>query len=114
MNGWYGILVQDLGQSPFSLVLKYDSYDPNTKVKGNEIGATATVSGAVKTNKTDLRYGTLGLGALWRINSALRLQLYYENVKNEKSANLASTTRSSDFSRDQLDDAFTVRLQFKF
>ncbi len=114
MNGWYGILVQDLGQSPFSLVLKYDSYDPNTKVKGDEIGATTTIAGAVKTNKTDLRYNTLGIGGLWRINPSLRLQLFYENVKNEKSANLAAATRSSDFSRDQLDDTFTVRLQFKF
>jgi hypothetical protein len=114
MNGWYGILVQDLGKSPFSLVLKYDSYDPNTQVKGDEIGATTTVAGAAKTNKTDLQYGTLGIGGLWRINPALRLQVFYENVKNEKSANLASATRSSDFSRDQLDDTFTVRLQFKF
>jgi phosphate-selective porin len=114
MNGWYGILVQDLGQSPFSLVVKYDSYDPNTKVKGNEIGAATTVAGSTKTNKSDIKYGTLGLGALWRINPALRLQVYYENVKNEKSTNLASANRSSDFSKDLLDDTFTVRLQFKF
>ena len=114
MNGWYGILVQDLGQSPFSLVVKYDSYDPNTKVSGNDIGATASVAGATKTSKNDLRYGTLGIGALWRISPSLRLQLYYENVKNETSTNLASTSRASDYSRDMLDDTFTCRLQFKF
>jgi phosphate-selective porin len=112
-SGWYAILVQDLGQSPFSLVLKYDNYDPNTKVSGDEIGATVG-TGLAKTTNADLAYNTVGLGTLWRISPALRLQVYYEFVSNEKSANLASTDRTKDFSRDVLDNSLTVRLQFKF
>ncbi|MTK52915.1 hypothetical protein [Paludibacter sp.] len=111
-SGWYAILIQDLGQSPFSLVLKYDRYDPNTKVSGNEIGAATSYN--VKTTSADIAYNTLGIGALWRINPALRLQVYYENVKNEKSINLASADLKTDFSKDILDNLFTVRLQFKF
>lgn len=37
--GYFFYLVQDIGASPFSAVLKYDVYDPNTKVSGNEVGA---------------------------------------------------------------------------
>jgi hypothetical protein len=113
-NGWYAILVQDLGKSPFSLVLKYDGYDPNTAVKGDAIGTSVAAGVATKTNKADLYYNTVGIGALWRINPALRLQVYYENVKNEKTSALASTDRTADYSKDLLDDTFTVRLQFKF
>lgn len=111
-SGWYAILIQDLGRSPFSLVLKYDYYDPNTKVSGNDIGANTSYS--VKTTSADIAYKTLGVGALWRINPALRLQVYYENVKNETSANLATADLKTDYSKDILDNLFTVRLQFKF
>lgn len=37
-NGWYVMLVQDLGQSPLSLVAKYDYYDANTKLEEDEVG----------------------------------------------------------------------------
>jgi hypothetical protein len=100
-SGWYAILIQDLGKSPFSAVVKYDVYDPNTKIKKDQIGLNATT-------KAEIAYNTLGFGALWRVNPAVRLQLFYEIVKNEKSANLA------DYKADQKDNVFTARLQFKF
>ncbi len=99
--GWYAILVQDLGKSPFSLVAKYDSYDPNTKIKKDEIGQNSTT-------KTEIAYGTFGFGGLWRINPAVRLQLFYEIVKNEKSSNLTA------YKEDLKDNVFTARIQFKF
>ncbi len=100
-SGWYAILVQDLGKSPFSAVVKYDVYDPNTKIKKDEIGLNSTT-------KAEIAYSTLGFGALWRVNPAVRLQLFYEIVKNEKSANLSAYTG------DLKDNVFTARLQFKF
>ena len=101
--GFYAILVQDLGQSPFSLVAKYDVYDPNTSISGNEIGAKDS-----NTSKTDIKYSTLGLGGLWRINPNVRIQAYYEFVKNETSTNL--TSHISDLK----DNTLTVRFQYKF
>ena len=47
--GYFFYLVHDIGTTPFSAVLKYDVYDPNTKLKGNEIGVENSL-----TSKTDL------------------------------------------------------------
>ena len=101
-SGWYVIFVQDLGLLPFSLVAKYDEYNPNTKVKGNDAGLTNGVS------KTDLTQNTLGFGALWRISSELRLQLFYENVQHENSQNIAG------YESVRKADVFTLRFQYKF
>ncbi len=100
-SGGYVIFVQDLGKTPFSAVLKYDWYDPNTKISGDEVGKNGT-------SKTDLSQNTFGIGALWRINPSLRLQAYYEFNNNEKSNNIAG------YDQNIKDDVFTLRLQYKF
>ena len=96
INGGYAILTQDLGSLPFTLVAKYDWYNPNTKLSGDEI-----------TNKNDLTYSTVGVGAFWRIDPSLRLTAYYDIVTNEKSKNV---NEGKDFK----DNVFTLRLQYKF
>ena len=100
-RGGYFMLVQDIGRLPFSAVVKYDWYNPNTKVSGNEIGKNGTAEG-------DISYNTLGLGFLWNTSDSLRLQVYYEIVKNETSENIAT------YSQDRNDNVFTLRLQYKF
>lgn len=100
-NGWYVMLVQDLGRSPFSLVAKYDSYDPNTKVKDDEVGLNGT-------SKADIQQSTFGLGLIWRAMSNLRLTAYYEWNNNEKSKNL------SGYEDNVKDNLFTLRAQYKF
>ncbi|OAV65669.1 Phosphate-selective porin [Bacteroidales bacterium Barb6XT] len=100
-GGGYVLLIQDLGKSPLSAVLKYDWYDPNTEVAGNDIGLNHTAAGDVVQN-------TLGFGMLWRVNTSLRLQAYYEINKNETTENV------SNYAADRKDDVFTLRLQYKF
>jgi phosphate-selective porin len=100
-SGAYVIFVQDLGFLPLSAVLKYDFYDPNTKISGDEIGNNGA-------SKTDLSYNTFGFGVLWKISNAFRMQAFYEINKNETSANVASMTN------DLKDNVFTLRLQYKF
>ena len=100
-SGGYIIFVQGLGSLPLSAVLKYDWYDPNTKVSGNSIGQHNTTKG-------DIARNTFGFGMLWQINTNLRLQAYYEINKNEKSENLA------DYNEDMKDNVFTLRMQYKF
>ncbi len=100
-SGWYVMLVQDLGSLPLSAVLKVDTYDPNTQVAGSDLGQGSTGAG-------DINYTTYGVGLLWNISSALRLQGYYELVQNEKSQNL------SGYTSDLKDNVFTLRLQYKF
>ncbi|MBX2985652.1 MAG: hypothetical protein KF882_06765 [Bacteroidia bacterium] len=100
-SGGYAMLVQDLGPLPVSAIVKYDWYNPNTKVKGNNIGTN-------KTNAGDIAYNTIGLGLQWKIINGFRLTAYYEMVKNETSANL------SGYDTDRKDNVLTVRLQYKF
>lgn len=100
-TGGYVMLVQDIGQLPFSAVVKYDWSDPNTKVSGDEIGTN-------KTGKADIAQHTFGVGMLWRATNNLRLQTYYELNKNETSNHL------SGYDSDRKDDVFTLRLQYKF
>jgi phosphate-selective porin len=96
INGGYVILTQGLGSSPFTLVAKYDWYNQNTKLSGDDVKATG-----------DLTYNTVGLGAYWSINTALRLTAYYDIVMNEKSKNIAD-------GEDLKDNVFTLRLQYRF
>lgn len=100
-QGGYITLVQDLGSAPFSLIAKYDFYDPNTKVSNDEIGLNGT-------GKGDIAYHTIGAGLLWKINNSLRLTAYYEWVGNETSVNLKG------YDKDIADNDFTLRLQYKF
>jgi len=100
-SGGYVILVQDLGKLPLNAVLKYDWYDPNTKVSGNNIGLN-------NTNKGDIAQNTFGFGMLWNINSSLLLQAYYEINRNEKTENLTA------YRDDRKDNVFTLRTQYKF
>lgn len=100
-SGGYAMLVQDIGTLPFSAIIKYDWYDPNTKVASNEIGQYGT-------DKGDVAYNTLGLGLLWRITNNVRLQAYYELINNEKSDNLAG------YKENLKDDVITVRMQYRF
>lgn len=107
-NGFYAILVQDIGRSKHSVVLKYDYYDPNTKVKGNEIGLLPGTGAA------DIAYNTYGFGYLFRWNANIRLMAYYDIVKNETSDHLASENPLEDFSRRIKQNVLTLRVQVKF
>ena len=101
--GYFFYLIQDLGRSPFSALVKYEKYDPNTQLKGNEIGAENSFS-----SQTDLALHTIGLGAIYTFNKHIRLQLYYEFNSNETSDFI------KDFEKNRKDDVLTVRLQYKF
>lgn len=101
--GYFFYFIQDIGLSPFSVVLKYDTYDPNTKVKKNEVGQEGSL-----TNATDLAQSTVGVGGLYRFSKHIRLQCYYEFNTNEKSEFV------SGYAQNRKDNVLTVRLQYKF
>ena len=106
-NGAYFYFVQNIGHSPFQVVLKYDWYDPNTDVSGDEIGKSVT--GNLKpTNATDIKFDTYGFGLVYRWDANVKITAYYDLVKNETSQNLSGWTR------DIPDNVFTLRTQIKF
>jgi phosphate-selective porin len=98
-GGGYVAVVQDAGALPLSAVLKYDRYDPNTGVSGNDVGRHGTGVG-------DVAFETFGFGVVWRAGANVRLQAYYEIVRNETSASLAAA--GGDFR----DNVFTLRMQY--
>ena len=109
ISGGYVILAQDLGATPFSVVAKFDWYDPNTDISGNEISTSG-----------EIMKSTIGLGAIWRINNALRLTAYYDMVQNETTDKLKNTVDDNGkitaygYDSNRKDNVFTLRLQYKF
>lgn len=100
-DGIYLIYLQHLGSSKHQALIKYDWYDPNKKVSGTEISEENGF------NKADIRYNTLGVGYVYYANPSLNLVLYYDMVRNEKTA-------LTGFTEDIKDNIFTCRIRYKF
>lgn len=101
-NGAYFYLLQQIFNVRNQLMIKYDWYDPNTKVSGNEIGAAGTNFTAA-----NIKYNTLGLGYVNYLTDNVKLVLYYAKVTNEK-------TQLTNYTKDIKDNVLTCRLQFRF
>lgn len=100
-NGAYFTFVQTLNSTDNQVILKYDWYDPNTKVKGPEVQPATGFSAA------DVRFDTFGVGFLHHFNPHLKAVIYYDMIKNEK-------TKISKFESDLDDNILTIRTQFYF
>ena len=100
-NGAYFYFLQHLFSEKYQLLLKYDWYDPNTKVSGNEIAAGTGLSAA------NIKYSTFGAGLVYYMRENIKLVLYYARVKNEN-------TQLPGFTTDVKDNVFTARVQFRF
>ena len=109
--GGYIQLSQDIADTKHSLTVKYDFYDPNTNVSGNNIGF-AGAAGTVKTNKTDIAYSTIGFGYLYRMNTNVKFMVYYDMPTNETSSLL--NAKGSDLTKVLAANLLTVRMQYKF
>lgn len=102
-SGYYLMYVQNLGDKN-QIVVKYDSYDPNSDVSGDQIGQFA----AAKLSSGDIKYSTLGAGWIHYWDDNIKFTFYYDSVSNEISKNLAAYTT------DLKDNVFTFRIQYKF
>jgi hypothetical protein len=101
-NGAFFYFLQNIFNKQHQLGVKYDWYDPNTDVEGEDIGQPGANLG-----RANIRYNTWGLGYNYYINDNLRLLLWYEWIKNEK-------TVLDGYTEDVKDNIFTCRLQFRF
>ncbi len=101
-NGAYIYFLQHIVNERHQLLVKYDWYDPNTKVSGTQIGAPgANLSAA------NIKYSTLGFGYVNYLTENVKLVLYYAMPRNEKTALPGYTS-------DVKDNVLTCRLQFRF
>jgi hypothetical protein len=101
-NGAYFYLLQNLFSTKHQVVVKYDWYDPNTKVSGDDIGKAGS-----NLTAADIKYNTLGFGYINYLTPNVKAVFYYSKVMNEK-------TNLTGFTEDAKDDVFTFRLQFRF
>lgn len=101
-RGGYLSLAQKIGKTKHGIILKYDYYDPNTEVKGDQIGKLQN------TGIADFAYTTYGVGYIYNCTDYLKLTAYYDFVVNETSGSYAS------FKTQRQEDVFTLRVQFKF
>ena len=101
-NGAYFYLLCNVFNSRHQLGIKYDWYDPNTSVSKDEIGKAGS-----NFNAADIKYSTLAIGYNYYMNPNIKLLLWYDLVRNEK-------TFLSDYTSDLKDDILTCRLQFRF
>lgn len=102
-DGAYLSFLQHLGSEKHQLVLKYDWYDPNTKVKGRQIGSPLATS----LSKADIRFDTFGFGYVYYFNENMKATFWFDRVWNE-------ATALEEFADDIPDNVFTARLQYRF
>ncbi len=101
-DGAFLLFLQNIINNRHQLMIKYDWYDPNTKVKETQIGKSGT-----NFSVADVKYSTIGIGYTYYLNTQTRLIFYYDMVKNE-------LTDLSGYKADLKDNIFTCRLHFRF
>jgi phosphate-selective porin len=101
-DGAFIYFIQNIINNDWELVIKYDWYDPNTKVAASQIG-----KGGTNFTTADIKYSTLGAGLTRYFSGNLKLLAYYNFVRNEQTA-------LADFTADLPDDVFTLRMQLRF
>lgn len=101
-DGAYIYFLQNIFSVQHQLCVKYDWYDPNTNVRGAEIGKAGS-----NLNATNIKYSTLGLGYIYYCNENMKLVAWYDLVKNER-------TLLPGYTADVRDNVLTLRIQFRF
>lgn len=101
-DGAFFYFLQNIVNTKHQVILKYDWYDPNIKVKKADIGKAGT-----NLTSADVKYSTLGVGYVFYFNTQTKVMFYYDVVRNE-------TTQLTGYTKDIKDNIFTCRLQFRF
>lgn len=101
-DGVFLLFLQNIINAKHQLMVKYDWFDPNIKVKNSEIGKSGT-----NLSVGDIKFSTLGLGYTYHLNPQTKLVLYYDIINNEN-------TLLSGYTQDIKDNILTCRIQFRF
>lgn len=101
-DGAFFYFLQNIVNKKNELILKYDWYDPNTKVASDDIGKANT-----NLTAADIKFSTFGVGFTHYFNNNLKLLGYYDFVSNEK-------TQLAGLTNDLKDNTFTLRFQLSF
>ena len=116
-SGGYIYFVQNILHSKHDIMLKFDMYDPNTKVTGSELITKDANGKSTGLSTADLAYATMGLGYIYHFDENVKFTVYYAMVANESVvAGNASNNKQAlnNFTRDIKDNVLTIRMQYKF
>ncbi|TDD99285.1 porin [Flavobacterium cellulosilyticum] len=97
IEGYYISLIKDVGKNNVASI-RYDVFDPNTKLSGDAV-----------TKKDDLKYNNWTYAWQYFFNSNIKLMASYTMPINEKSLNAGA-----DYIKDKHDNVFTLRFQASF
>jgi len=101
-DGAFFYFLQNIINEKWELMAKYDWYDPNTKVSSSAIGKAGT-----NLSSADIKYSTIGVGFTRYFTGNLKMLVYYDIVRNEKTA-------LTGYTEDIKDNVLTVRMQMRF
>jgi hypothetical protein len=101
-DGAFFYFIQNIVNSQWEVIAKYDWYDPNIKVSERDLQLSNTPF-----TVADIKFSTFGIGLTHYFNDHVKLIAYYDMVHNEKSS-------LTGFTGDAKDDIFTLRAQFRF
>ncbi|HUQ64675.1 MAG TPA: hypothetical protein VM101_00870 [Flavitalea sp.] len=101
-NGAFFYLLQNIINQHHMIALKYDIYDPNKRIEGNEIGLTGG-----NTHSGDVKFNTFGAGYIYFAEPHIKFVFWYDVIRNEK-------TLLDGYTSDIKDNIFTFRVQFRF
>ena len=90
-SGYYAYLIKNIGKKN-QAVIRYDYFDPNTKVSGQNAGS-------------EVYYKTFNFAWQYYLNENIRITLNYAKPTNEITQTIT---------KDLSDDVFTLRFQAKF
>jgi hypothetical protein len=99
-TGAYLYFIQDIFSLKHAAIIRYDFYNPNHKLRGNNLQTDG-----------DVKYATFGVGYMYNPTSYIRISTFYEWITNEQSN---AATLSEKFQKNTKDNVFTIRLQYKF
>ena len=102
-SGGYVYFVHRIMQTKHELVLKYDWYDPNTKINGTQV-----------TNVGDVKFTTIGLGWNYYATPNVKFTAYYDMVSNENTSIKGKGTGVDNYTKDIKDNVLTLRVLYKF
>jgi hypothetical protein len=107
-NGMYVYFIQRIAKTKHEVAVKYEWYDPNTKVSGADIlGSTKN-----KFTSADIKYTQLQFGYNYYFDDHVKFMIFYNMITNEITGD--GKTALNGFQKDIKDNILTIRVQYRF
>ncbi len=107
-NGFYAYFIQRIAKTKHEVLVKFEAYDPNTKISGKDMLGT----GKNSFTGADIKYTQLGIGYNYYLDPHVKFMLHYNIITNETTGD--GTTGISGFTKDLKDNILTLRMTYRF